>query len=137
MIFGIKTERSVVVDDFVEKFRNPPSISMKLLHNSIYVENRVDWIDEILVFRQKSIGDGFAKIGILSSLAMILLSLFLQSSILMNVGLVLCILCMASISPLVRFFAIALKLVIMGHRKKIILVSNSFLLEKLLFKLEL
>lgn len=137
MIFGIKTERSDVTDKFVDNFRNPKNPNMALLHASIYIENKVDWVDEVLVFRQKSVVDGFAKFGIVSSLGIMLIGLFMQSYAIMQIGLLLVILCMASISPLIRFFSIALKLFIMGHRKKITMVTKEFLLEKLFFKLEM
>ena len=137
MIFGLKADKDPILDLFVERFRSPPSMSMALLHASVYVENKVDWVDDVLVFRQKSIVDGFAKFGIVSSVGMMLLALFLQSMALLQVGFLLALLCMASISPLIRFIAIRLKLFMMGYRGKCKMVSKDFLLEKLFFKLEM
>jgi hypothetical protein len=109
---------------------------MAMLHSLVYIENKVEWIDDLLVFRQKSIVDGFAKFGILSGLGLMLLSLFLKSSIVLEIGFIGTLISMACISPLVRFLAISLKLFIMGHRNKMELVNNNLLIEKLFFKLE-
>ena len=136
MIFSIKTKRTDIVDRFVERFKNPPSISMAMLHSSVYVENKVEWVEDLLVFRQKSIIDGFAKFGIISSVGMVLLSLFLKSSWLLQLGFVLAFICMATISPVIRFLAISLKLFFMGHRNKVSLVSNTLLIEKLFYERE-
>ena len=136
MIFAIKTVRTQALDTFVERFRNPPNISMALLHSSVYVENKVDWIGDLLVFRQKSLFDGFAKFGIVSSLGIMLLSLFLKSSFLFQFGFICVLTCMCVISPLIRFLAIALKLFFMGHRSRIKLVNNNLLIEQLFFDRE-
>jgi len=136
MIFGLRTVESDVFLKYVSDFQNAPDPTMALFQKLVFLENSIVKIDDVFVFRQRFIYDVFIKYSIIFCVGFSLAGVLLSQGWMVNLGLVCAVFNMALISPLVRYLAISLRLFVKGHRSRIELVSNSFLLDKLLTKLE-
>lgn len=134
MIIALKTERTKVLDDWVDDFNNPKDINIALVRSSVFVENSAEFIDGMVIIKHKPIFEIFAKYGIVSSVGLILLYFFYPTIFLMNLGIVGFFVCMSLLSPQVKFLIYRLRLYILGHRVKVELVNNNFLLEYLLME---
>ena len=135
MIIALSTVESPSFSRFVSEFNNP-STTKGLIRGAIYVEHRIDKVDDLWVIRQKSILDQFLKLGIVITTGVCLLALFLKSGLLLNISLVCLAADAALLSPVVWFWTHCLRLFILGHRKSVKLASNTLLIEKLFLERE-
>lgn len=132
MIIAFKTKDSEALKNFLNAFENPKSVFMELIHNITFSEKKITKIDDITIIEQESFVRLFAKYAMLPAVAMIIIGLFFKYYWLLNFGSILLIFDIILLSRHFFLLTIMIKLKFMGHKEKIEMISDGFLLSKLL-----
>lgn len=134
MFIILKSKGSKAMDEFVEEFVRPKVLNKAMIQSMIFVEKKVDRIDDLIILRQKALFDYPAKQTFIIAFATALFGVFMNWSWLVNASLSLLVMSGALISPLIWFITIRIRLFIIGHRGKVELMSKNYLLEKLFYE---
>jgi len=134
MFIGIKTEPSEHFERFIKEFTRPNKLSSLLLRS--FISRKAYRVDDVVVLQQDSLFDITARYGILTGLASALVGVLGSWAWMVSFGLTLSVICATLISPLIWFLSFKLRLLIIGHRSKIELISKDLILEKVMMHRE-
>lgn len=133
MIVAFETERTKILDDFLDSYENPKSV-MGVISKFSFLEFKVYRLDDLIIISQKHLYDVVAKWLILCAFATLLLEyvfgnrlFFFLSFLFLTVGIL-------WLSKWIRFHALRINLRRRGHRLKMRLLSNDEVIDKLLLR---
>lgn len=132
MIIAFETEKSDVLERFLKNFEHPSNMFIEMIHNVTFTEKKVTRIDNIIVIEEQSILNMFGKYAMLPSVTLFILGMIFQYYWMMSTGAILLILSMIVLSKHFLLLTIIIKLKISGHKPKIDMVSDGFIISKLL-----
>lgn len=134
MIVAFRTNDSQVLERYTENFINPKSIVMNLLHSITFTEKKITKIEDITIIESESYVRLSAKYSMLPSAVLIILGMFFKNFFMINAGSVLFIMSMILLSRHFLLLSIIIKLKLSGHKGKIEMVDDGFLISKLLME---
>jgi hypothetical protein len=134
MILSFKTKSSDVLEKFLQSFEHPSNIFIELIHNITFMEKKVTRIDDIVIIEQESFIRLFAKYAMIPSVSLILIGMITQFFWMMNVGAVTLMLSIILLSKHFLLLTMIIKLKFSGHKPPIDMISDGFLLSKLLLE---
>lgn len=136
MILSFKTESTEVLERFLKNFLSPDNIFMQLIHNVMFTEKKLTRMDDVFIIQQESLFGVFGKFSMLPSVTLILVGLMFNYFWMLNIGAILLIMSIILLSKHFLLLTIIIKLKMSGHKPKIEMVSDGFLLSKLLMEYE-
>jgi hypothetical protein len=134
MILSFQTKSTPVLEKFLKSFENPTNIFIELIHNITFMEKKVTRIDNIVIIEQESFIRLFAKYAMLPSVGLIIIGMLISQFWMMNMGAVLLLLSIILLSKHFLLLTMIIKLKFSGHKEKIEMISDGFLISKLLME---
>ena len=134
MIVSFESKTSDVLERYLKEFEHPKNMFMEMIHNITFTEKTITRIDDIVIIEQESILSLFGKYAALPAVTLILLGMIMNYYWMMSIGGVTLILALTLLSKHFLLLMIMIKLKISGHKEKIDMVSDGFLLSKLLME---
>lgn len=131
MIISFETKTSKVLEDFLERYQNPLSLSAQLSKNT-FVEFKVHRIKDLIVISQKHLFDVIAKWLLLLAVTDLIIAYNFSNPIMFYIGGIFTLIGILWLSPIFRFYALKLNLWKKGHKEKIESISSSLAVEKIL-----
>ena len=135
MIISFRSKDSPILSRFLNNWQNPDGMLMKLI-NTTYVEFSIKRLDDLVIISQKNFYDVIAKIFLLSGVAGMLIAYTVGSQAFFIIGGVVFFVSLLWLSKYVRFFMVYIKLKQLGHKEKIELVNDTFVIQRLLLELD-
>lgn len=135
MIIGFETKSSKVLEDFLERYENPKSLTAQLSKNS-FVDFSIHRFKDLIVISQKHLYDVVAKWLLLLAITDLTIAYIYSNTILFYIGGIFTFIGILWLSPQFRFYALKFALWKRGHREKVEYVNPTIIVEKLLLKYE-
>lgn len=133
MLIAFETENSKTLSKYLSNFLAPDSTFIEVMHNFTFTNKKITRIENIVIINTQSIFHVFAKFAALPSVTLILLGLYFSSTFMIATGSILLLLSLLMLSRSMLLSLIIIKLKFSGHKQKIKYVSDSYLIEKLLY----
>lgn len=134
MIVSFKTKNSTVLEKFLKNFQHPTNIFMEMVHNVTFTEKKITRIDDIIVIEEESLLNTFGKYAMLPSVTMIILGMIFSYYWILSTGAILLMLSIIVLSRHFLLLTIMIKLKVSGHKEEIEMISDGFLISKLLME---
>lgn len=131
MIIAFETKRSDVLDDFLDRYENPKSLSATISKNS-FLEFSIIRINDLVIISQKHLFDVITKWLLMASVVDLLFAYWLGYQILFFIGGIFAFISIMWLSKYVRFFALKTNIKRKGHKEDIRYVEDLEVIEVLL-----
>ncbi len=135
MIISFETKQSKVLDEFLDRYENPNSLSAKISKNS-FLEFKIHRIKDLVVISQKHLFDVVAKWLLMASIIDLLFAYSYGWKALFMIGGLFAFTSIMWLSKYLRFFALRINLWKKGHKDKVTFVNDALALEKVLLFME-
>lgn len=142
MLIAFETDSSKALEDYLEEYQHPenmlPSFKniLKLYLYSLYFERKVYRVDRIVIFSQKGYIEEISKYVLYFLVTGCFIAIFFNLYWLLIVDIILTIPMLCFNFSKYHLLAKIRKLRSRGHTAKIGFVSSSYIINKLLFKVE-
>jgi len=133
MIIGFETKPSKILDEFLDSYENPESLTAQLSKNS-FVEFSITRKDDLVIISQKHLYDVIAKWLLLLAITDLVIAYSYNNTWPFIIGFVFTFFGVLWLSPHFRYYALKINLIKKGHKDKISFVSNGEIVERLLVK---
>lgn len=139
MIIAFETDDSPVLSRFLHVFEHPEDsgTELKSLWNSFilsYFSRKVWRIDDLVIIEMEGFFETGAKICMYLTMISMFVSIIFKWNALFNISFFCIILFLALLSPNVRTWLYVIRIKLYGHKGKVSLPSNSYVIQKLLFE---
>jgi hypothetical protein len=139
MIISFETDDSPVLSRFLHVFEHPEDsgTELKSLWNSFilsYFSRKVWHIDRLTIIEMEGFFEVGAKICAYLTFIAMIVSIIFKWTVLFNIGFFCIILFFALLSPNVRTWLYVSRIKLGGHKPKVKLPSNSYVIQRLLFE---
>jgi len=134
MILTFQTKSSPILEKFLQSFEHPSNVFIELIHNVTFIEKKITRIEDIIIIEQESFIRLFAKYAMIPSIGLILTGMLLTYFWMMNLGAVMLMLSIILLSKHFLLLTMIIKLKFSGHKPPIEMVSEGFLISKLLLE---
>jgi len=135
MILAFETERTEVLEKFLDNWQNPKSF-MTIIANINYVEFTIKKYDDLTIMIQRHILDVWAKYYLFGSIFLTMLSFLMKWNFSIYLGIIIFFGSVMWLSPYARFYAMVLRLKMLKHKPKINMCNAEYITNKLIYKLE-
>ena len=133
MIISFETKTSKVLEDFLERYENPKSLTAQLSKNS-FVEFKITRVKDLVIISQKHLYDVIAKWLLLLAITNLIIAYVYGNHLSVYIGGIFTFIGILWLSPYFRYYALKFNLWKKGHKEKIQYINTSEVVERLLLE---
>ena len=134
MLIAFETKTTPTLEKFLKDFEEPNNPFMQVIHSVMFTSKKVTRIEDITIIEQQSLFGLIGKYAMLPSAVLFFLGYVTGYNWMLGTGAVLLILSIIMLSRYFLLLNIFIKLKISGHKEKIDMVSDGYLISKLLLE---
>lgn len=135
MIIAFETPKSKILDDFLDRYENPESVTAQLSKNS-FIEFKIHRFGNLVILSQKHLFDVVAVWLLMCAVVNMIFAYVYGHELLFFIGGVFTLVGILWLSKYMRFYALKLKMWRLGHKDKVSYVENPLVIEKLLMVID-